>query len=109
MGRISSYNRYDVIPGATGYQTHTVTNASAGLSGIPQKANACTITVTANAATTGDAVFVTLNGQDASVTKGLALRDGAVLELFEGEVTRARFISADGNNQTLKVEFAFVS
>jgi|GEM_PF-4250095 len=115
MSRIQSYNQYIVL-NQSAYSNQTMTNAAvvslptipSNSGGLAEKANACTITVSCPS-TTGDAIYYRLDGQDPTSSNGLALRDGAVLELFSDELANARFIGADGNIQTLRVEFAVVS
>ena len=110
MGRIQSYKTYTVKTGATGYDIETINNTASGLSAIPVGINAATMTITAHADTVGDAIYVTLNGETPSASVGLALRDGSIMEIFEGELQNAKFVSADASNsQTIRIEYATVS
>jgi hypothetical protein len=51
---------------------------------------------------------MTLNTETPGASAGLALRDGAVVQLFMDEIKGARFVSADGNDQSIRIEFAKV-
>jgi hypothetical protein len=113
MGRIHSYKKYTILSSGA-YTSVTVTNVVTTLGTIPKQgqttANACTITVVGNASSTAGqpVAYYRANGSNPAVGDGLALFNGAVLELFESELKNARFIRADGNNQKLYVEFAIV-
>jgi hypothetical protein len=109
MSRIQSFNDYNALGGASAYDVITITSVASQLTAIPAGCNAVTFTVTANASTSGDAIYMTLNTQTPSASAGLALRDGAVVQLFMDEVKAVRFVSADGNDQTIRIEFAKVS
>lgn len=113
MGRIHSYKRYTIL--TTGaYDTITVDGSTTTLGTIPKQgqttANACTITVIGNSASTAGqpVMYYKANGEDPALGGGLALYNGAVIELFESEVKNAKFISADLNEQEIRVEFAIV-
>lgn len=114
MGRIHSYKRYTILT-TDAYDTITVDGSVTTLGTIPKQgqvtANACTITVIGNPSSTAGTpcVFYKANDEDPSTLFGLALYNGAVLELYESELKYAKFISADGNEQELRVEFAIVS
>jgi hypothetical protein len=113
MGRIHSYQRYTILT-TEAYRTVTVSDSVTTLGTIPKQgqttANACTITVVGNSGSTAGqpVVYYRANGSNPAVGDGLALFNGAVLELFESELTNARFIGVDGDEQILQVEFAIV-
>jgi hypothetical protein len=110
MGRIQSYKSYTVTPSPNGYAALTVSNAAVSLA-VPSGANAATIVLEGNTADTSPVplVWYTLNGETPSATNGLPLYNGAVLEVFEGELAAAKFIQATASDQELHIEFATVS
>lgn len=110
MGRIQSYKTYTVLPGASGYATKTVSNTAVGLD-VPNGVNAATLVLVGNAAETSPVplVYYTLNGETPTSSNSLPLYNGAVLEIFEGELKNAKFLRATANDQTLHIEFANVS
>lgn len=114
MSRIQSYNAWKTIDGDNGYSQLTVGAAAVGIGSVPKNtsdksANAVLITITANAATTSNAVKLRLDGADATTVLGTPLKDGAVIELFGDELVNASLISADGNDQTVDIEWAITS
>jgi hypothetical protein len=114
MGRIQSYNSYTVLTGAAAYPELTVSNSvvnlSALISALSENPNAATLVCVGNPSDTNPVplVYYTLNGEDPSGSSGMPLYNGGVLEIFEGELSNARFIRATSNDQTLKIEFANV-
>lgn len=115
MSRTLSFNSYKVLD-QNAYVLVNVTNvatAATALADLPvdstgRKPNAATFTVSANAGTSGDAVFVRLDGGVPSPLLGLPLRDAAVYQVFLDELTGIRMVSSDANTQVVRIEYAIV-
>ena len=112
MSRISGYRNYTVIQTAgTGYVRQTVGATSAALASIPAAANGCTIMIIGNVTSTAGQPCINyrLDGVAPTTTTGMPLFNGAILQLFPGELALFRAISADGNNQIIATEYATLS
>ncbi len=110
MSRIHSFRNYEVL-GNNAYPARVSVGITSVALVVPAGANACTIRILANNSTTAGspAVNYQLNAVAPTSSTGIPLFNGDVLVLFLSEPKNLRMISADGNTQTVCVEFATVS
>lgn len=108
-GRIHSFKNYTVISGGAAYSRITVGSAPVTIA-PPPFINAATIRIIANTSTgNAPAVNYRLDGVNPTTTTGLPAFNGDVIEIFMQELGLMRLVSADGNDQTVCIEFANVS
>lgn len=110
MSRIHSFRNYTVLSGSAGYPARISVTGTAVQLSVPAAANAATIRIISNGSTTAGspAVNYKLDGTNPTSSTGMPLFNGDVLELYQSEPGSIRIISADGNAQTVCVEFAVV-
>lgn len=110
MSRIHSFRNYTVLAAGAGYPARITVGGTAAALTVPQGCNAATIRVIANGSSAASVPIVNyrLDGANPTTSTGMPLYSGDVLELYQSEPGSIRIISADGNNQTVCVEFSTV-
>lgn len=102
MGRVNSYA--NATP--RGYSRITVGTVAVGVGAKPSGSNSVTLRVLANAANTGvPAVNIMVTGDTPTASTGMPLWNGDVVDVDPGNLTDAKFISADGLDHVLCLEF----
>jgi len=110
MGRIHSFRNYSVLSSG-GYPARISVGGTAVSLTVPAGANAATLRIIGSGSTSAGSPCVNykIDGTDPTSSTGMPLYNGDILDLYQSEPTLIRLISADGNTQTLCVEFATVT
>lgn len=110
MSKIHSFRNYTVLS-ASGYPARISIAGTAVTLTVPAAANAATLRIIGSGSTSAGSPCVNykLDGTDPTSSTGMPLYNGDILELYQSEPIQIRLISADGNTQTLCVEFATVT